>query len=83
MTPALEVANLNKRFGGLPATKQVSLSVMPGERRLIIDTCFGAADRECARWADQFGLMLDPRFFDHPSDRLGLDNAKLHQKSVP
>ena len=36
MTPALEVANLNKRFGGLPATKQVSLSVMPGERRLII-----------------------------------------------
>jgi branched-chain amino acid transport system ATP-binding protein len=36
MTPALEVANLNKRFGGLPATRQVSLCVMPGERRLII-----------------------------------------------
>ena len=36
MTPALEVTNLNKRFGGLPATRQVSLSVMPGERRLII-----------------------------------------------
>jgi len=36
MTPALEVADLNKRFGGLPATKQVSLSVMAGERRLII-----------------------------------------------
>ncbi len=35
-TPALEVAHLSKRFGGLPATKDVSLSVMPGERRLII-----------------------------------------------
>ena len=35
-TPALEVAHLSKRFGGLPATKNVSLSVMPGERRLII-----------------------------------------------
>ena len=36
MTPALEVTRLNKRFGGLPATKEVSLTVMPGERRLII-----------------------------------------------
>jgi branched-chain amino acid transport system ATP-binding protein len=35
-TPALEVRGLNKRFGGLPATRDVSLSVMPGERRLII-----------------------------------------------
>jgi len=35
-TPALEVVHLSKRFGGLPATKNVSLSVMPGERRLII-----------------------------------------------
>ena len=35
-SPALEVADLNKRFGGLPATKNVSLAVMPGERRLII-----------------------------------------------
>ncbi len=34
--PALEVLRLNKRFGGLPATKEVSLTVMPGERRLII-----------------------------------------------
>jgi branched-chain amino acid transport system ATP-binding protein len=33
---ALEIANLNKRFGGLPATKNVSLKVMAGERRLII-----------------------------------------------
>jgi branched-chain amino acid transport system ATP-binding protein len=36
MKPALEVTGLNKRFGGLPATKDVSLTVMPGERRLII-----------------------------------------------
>jgi branched-chain amino acid transport system ATP-binding protein len=35
-TPALEVSHLNKRFGGLPATRDVSLAVMPGERRLII-----------------------------------------------
>jgi branched-chain amino acid transport system ATP-binding protein len=34
--PALEVSGLNKRFGGLPATKDVSITVMPGERRLII-----------------------------------------------
>jgi branched-chain amino acid transport system ATP-binding protein len=27
---------LSKRFGGLPATREVSLQVMPGERRLII-----------------------------------------------
>src|SRR5947199_1226918 len=36
MTPALEIVNLKKRFGGLPATRDVSLTVMPGERRLII-----------------------------------------------
>jgi branched-chain amino acid transport system ATP-binding protein len=35
-TPALELAGLSKRFGGLPATRDVSLRVMPGERRLII-----------------------------------------------
>jgi len=34
--PALQITGLNKRFGGLPATKDVSLTVMPGERRLII-----------------------------------------------
>jgi branched-chain amino acid transport system ATP-binding protein len=33
---ALDISGLNKRFGGLPATRNVSLSVMPGERRLII-----------------------------------------------
>jgi branched-chain amino acid transport system ATP-binding protein len=36
MTPALEIAGLNKAFGGLPATSDVSLAVTPGERRLII-----------------------------------------------
>jgi branched-chain amino acid transport system ATP-binding protein len=35
-TPALELEGLSKRFGGLPATRDVSLKVMPGERRLII-----------------------------------------------
>jgi branched-chain amino acid transport system ATP-binding protein len=36
MTPALVIDGLSKRFGGLPATRNVSLTVMPGERRLII-----------------------------------------------
>ena len=34
--PALEITGLKKAFGGLPATNNVSLAVMPGERRLII-----------------------------------------------
>jgi branched-chain amino acid transport system ATP-binding protein len=33
---ALEVSGLNKRFGGVPATRDASLRVLPGERRLII-----------------------------------------------
>src|SRR5437588_11588452 len=32
---ALEVINLKKAFGGLTATQNVSLSIRPGERRLI------------------------------------------------
>jgi branched-chain amino acid transport system ATP-binding protein len=36
MIPALELLNLKKSFGGLPAMNDVSLQVMPGERRLII-----------------------------------------------
>jgi branched-chain amino acid transport system ATP-binding protein len=36
MTPALQLAQLKKSFGGLPAINGVSLAVMPGERRLII-----------------------------------------------
>jgi len=36
VTPALQIGALRKAFGGLPATDNVSLEVMPGERRLII-----------------------------------------------
>ena len=36
MTAALEIVDLCKAFGGLPATDHVGLEVMPGERRLII-----------------------------------------------
>ncbi|HYA47804.1 MAG TPA: ABC transporter ATP-binding protein [Burkholderiales bacterium] len=36
MIPALELVSLKKSFGGLPAMNDVSLEVMPGERRLII-----------------------------------------------
>jgi len=34
--PALQVSGLKKAFGGVPAMNDVSLQVMPGERRLII-----------------------------------------------
>jgi branched-chain amino acid transport system ATP-binding protein len=33
---ALEIIHLNKAFGGLPVTQDISLSIAPGERRLII-----------------------------------------------
>jgi branched-chain amino acid transport system ATP-binding protein len=33
---ALEIVNLQKAFGGLPVTQNVSLTIRPGERRLII-----------------------------------------------
>ncbi len=36
MTIALQIQGLKKSFGGLPATNDVSLEVMAGERRLII-----------------------------------------------
>ena len=36
MTPALQLRELRKSFGGLPAMNGVSLEVLPGERRLII-----------------------------------------------
>ena len=36
MTPALEISSLSKAFGGVPAMNDVSLEVIPGERRLII-----------------------------------------------
>ena len=34
--PALQLSGLCKAFGGLPAANDVSMEVMPGERRLII-----------------------------------------------
>jgi branched-chain amino acid transport system ATP-binding protein len=36
VTPALQLRELRKSFGGLPAMNGVSLEVLPGERRLII-----------------------------------------------
>ena len=35
-TPVLEVKNLCKSFGGLQATREVSLRIMPGDRKAII-----------------------------------------------
>jgi branched-chain amino acid transport system ATP-binding protein len=36
MTAALEIIGLHKRFGGIAATRDVSIRVMPGERHLLI-----------------------------------------------
>ena len=36
MTPALEITDLCKSFGGIAVTQGLSLTVQPGERRLII-----------------------------------------------
>src|SRR4030081_2088442 len=33
---ALEIVKLQKAFGGLPVTQDISLAIRPGERRLII-----------------------------------------------
>jgi branched-chain amino acid transport system ATP-binding protein len=35
-TSALEISSLKKSFGGVLATQDVSLTIRPGERRLII-----------------------------------------------
>jgi branched-chain amino acid transport system ATP-binding protein len=36
VTPALEISHLRKSFGGIAVTQDVSITVQPGERRLII-----------------------------------------------
>jgi branched-chain amino acid transport system ATP-binding protein len=36
VTPALQIEGLSKSFGGLPAVRDVSLSIAPGERRLLL-----------------------------------------------
>ena len=36
MTAALSITSLRKAFGGLPAANDISIEVVPGERRLII-----------------------------------------------
>lgn len=36
MTPALDISGLQRFFGGLPAVKDVTLLVAPGERRLLL-----------------------------------------------
>jgi len=84
--PALEIAGLQKRFGGLPATRNVSLSVMPGERRLIIGpngagktTLFNLVTGDLlpdARFVKLFGQELRGK---PPQQRVHLGLARTYQ----
>jgi branched-chain amino acid transport system ATP-binding protein len=71
MTPALEVRGLCKAYGGITVTQDVSLTVQPGERRLIIGpngagktTLFGLIAGEIKPDAGSI------RVFDHDVTRL-------------
>ncbi len=64
MNPALALKGLRKSFGGLPAISDVSLEVMPGERRLLIGpngagktTLFNLVAGELARDAGSIRLF--------------------------
>lgn len=61
---ALTISGLRKSFGGLNVTRDVNLSVEPGERRLIIGpngagktTCFNVIDGQLA--PDRGQVLLD------------------------
>src|SRR3979411_432761 len=86
MSPALAVAHLHKRFGGLPATKDVSLTVMPGERRLIIGpngagktTLFNLITGDLAAHAGSIRLVGRARRGMPPQRRVHLGLARTYQ----
>jgi branched-chain amino acid transport system ATP-binding protein len=85
-TPALEVARLNKRFGGLPATKDVSLHVMAGERRLIIGpngagktTLFNLITGDLASDSGSIKLFGQELTGMHTPNRVHLGLARTYQ----
>jgi branched-chain amino acid transport system ATP-binding protein len=84
--PALEIASLNKRFGGLPATKNVSLKVMPGERRLIIGpngagktTLFNLVTGDLTADSGSVKLFGQEMIGMHTHDRVHLGLARTYQ----
>ena len=84
--PALEVSGLSKRFGGLPATRNVSLTVMPGERRLIIGpngagktTLFNLVTGDLSADSGSVKLFGQDILGMHTQDRVHLGLARTYQ----
>jgi len=84
--PALEIAGLRKAFGGLPATNNVSLAVMPGERRLIMGpngagktTLFNLITGDLAADAGTIRLFGEDASRLLPYERAHLGMARTYQ----
>ncbi|MGB5080046.1 MAG: ABC transporter ATP-binding protein [Burkholderiales bacterium] len=86
MTPALQLRELRKSFGGLPAMNGVSLAVMPGERRLIIGpngagktTLFNLITGDLRRDAGEIRLFGDEVSRLRPDARAHRGLARTYQ----
>jgi len=83
---ALDIRGLRKAFGGLPATNDVSLTVMPGERRLIIGpngagktTLFNLITGDLKRDAGTIHLFGEEVQRMHPHQRAQRGLARTYQ----
>ncbi len=86
MNAALAIRGLKKAFGGLPATNDVSLTVMPGERRLIIGpngagktTLFNLITGDLKRDAGTIHLFGEEIQRMHPHRRVQRGLARTYQ----
>jgi len=86
MTPALQLRELRKSFGGLPAMNGVSLDIMPGERRLIIGpngagktTLFNLITGDLKRDAGEIRLFGDEVSRLRPNARAHRGLARTYQ----
>jgi branched-chain amino acid transport system ATP-binding protein len=86
VTAALDIHGLKKAFGGLPATNDVSLTVMPGERRLIIGpngagktTLFNLITGDLKRDAGTIHLFGEEVQRMHPHRRAQRGLARTYQ----
>ena len=86
MIAALDIRGLKKAFGGLPATNDVSLTVMPGERRLIIGpngagktTLFNLITGDLKRDAGTIRLFGEEVQRMHPHRRAQRGLARTYQ----